>query len=225
VLNNDNNSQKKFSDIMELGRNAKRSFGNNAPIRLIKYPLGLDLSDDLRASEDSKILRFRFGNGSNKIRHKLLPQSVFLTVKQKRYSVRNSIPSGSNHPVLKNNSILEASEYSQDSQYRMVMKSKTDAEVIPVPLAKRLLRVKRTLVLPAHVNITLITNSYDIIHSWFIPGLGIKIDCVPGRSTHHTFFIDNVGFYYGQCAEICGRYHHHMPIRVCALPFEHFLVW
>ncbi|MBL7934610.1 MAG: hypothetical protein JNM51_02230 [Bacteroidia bacterium] len=50
------------------------------------------------------------------------------------------------------------------------------------------------------------------------------MDCVPGRSTHHTFYIDNIGFYYGQCAEICGRYHHHMPIRLCALPFEHFVV-
>jgi heme/copper-type cytochrome/quinol oxidase subunit 2 len=88
-----------------------------------------------------------------------------------------------------------------------------------------MLRVKRTLVIPAHVNITAITNSYDVCHSWFIPGLGLKLDCVPGRATHHTFYVDNVGFYYGQCAEICGRYHHHMPIRVCALPFEHFLVW
>lgn len=99
------------------------------------------------------------------------------------------------------------------------------SELVPVNLARRLLRTKRTLVLPAHVNITLISNSYDVVHSWFIPGLGLKIDCVPGRSTHHTFYIDNIGFYYGQCAEICGRYHHHMPIRLCALSFEHFLVW
>ena len=98
-------------------------------------------------------------------------------------------------------------------------------ELVPVNLARRLLRTKRILVLPAHVNITLITNSGDVVHSWFIPGLGIKIDCVPGRSTHHSFYIDNVGCYYGQCAEICGRYHHHMPIRLCALPFEQFLVW
>jgi heme/copper-type cytochrome/quinol oxidase subunit 2 len=98
------------------------------------------------------------------------------------------------------------------------------SELVPVTLARRLLRTKRTLVLPAHVNLTLITNSYDVVHSWFVPGLGLKIDCVPGRSTHHTFYIDNIGFYYGQCAEICGRYHHHMPIRLCALPFEHFVV-
>jgi cytochrome c oxidase subunit 2 len=55
--------------------------------------------------------------------------------------------------------------------------------------------------------------------------LGVKLDCVPGRSTHHTFYVDSIGFYFGQCAEICGRFHHHMPIKICALPFEHFLVW
>ena len=98
-------------------------------------------------------------------------------------------------------------------------------ELVPVNLARRLLRTKRTLVLPAHVNITVVTNSCDVVHSWFIPGLGLKLDCVPGRSTHHSFYIDNIGFYYGQCAEICGRYHHHMPIKLCALPFEQFLVW
>jgi heme/copper-type cytochrome/quinol oxidase subunit 2 len=91
--------------------------------------------------------------------------------------------------------------------------------------ARRLLRTRRLLVLPTNINITLITNSFDVVHSWYIPGLGIKMDCIPGRSTHHTLHIDHAGFYYGQCAEICGRFHHHMPIRICALPFEHFLVW
>ena len=64
-------------------------------------------------------------------------------------------------------------------------------ELVPLTLARRLLRTKRTLVLPAHINITVVTNSYDVVHSWFIPGLGIKLDCVPGRSTHHSFYIDN----------------------------------
>lgn len=109
--------------------------------------------------------------------------------------------------------------------YTSVKNNKYKNEMIPVTLAKRLLRTKRTLVLPVHINITLITNSYDVVHSWFVPGLGLKVDCVPGRSTHHSLYIDNVGFYYGQCAEICGRYHHHMPIRVCAIPFEHFMLW
>ena len=88
-----------------------------------------------------------------------------------------------------------------------------------------MLRTRRLLVLPTNINISLITNSFDVVHSWYIPGLGIKMDCIPGRSTHHTLHVDNAGFYYGQCAEICGRFHHHMPIRICALPFEHFLIW
>lgn len=114
----------------------------------------------------------------------------------------------------------------ENFNYRLSSKiNRHRSELVPVTLARRLLRTKRTLVLPAHVNITVITNSYDVVHSWFVPGLGLKMDCVPGRSTHHTFYIDNIGFYYGQCAEICGRYHHHMPIRLCALPFEHFVVW
>jgi len=109
--------------------------------------------------------------------------------------------------------------------YANIKNNKYKSELIPLNLTKRLLRTKRTLVLPAHVNLTLITGSYDVVHSWFVPGLGLKMDCVPGRSTHHSLYIDNVGFYYGQCAEICGRYHHHMPIRICALNFEHFIVW
>jgi cytochrome c oxidase subunit 2 len=107
----------------------------------------------------------------------------------------------------------------------MVKKAKNRLDQTSINTWNRLLRSKRILVLPAHVNITAITNSYDIVHSWHIPGLGLKMDCLPGRATHHTFYIDNVGLYFGQCAEICGRYHHHMPIRVCALPYEHFLVW
>lgn len=89
----------------------------------------------------------------------------------------------------------------------------------------RLLKTNKILVLPANFFINVITNSFDVIHSWFIPGLGFKMDCVPGRSTHHTLYIDTPGFYYGQCAEICGRLHHHMPIKICFLDYEHFYIW
>jgi heme/copper-type cytochrome/quinol oxidase subunit 2 len=90
---------------------------------------------------------------------------------------------------------------------------------------KRLLRTTKLVILPVNVNISLITNSFDVMHSWFLPGLGLKMDCVPGRSTHHTLHIANPGFYYGQCAEICGRYHHHMPVRICAINYTHFIFW
>ena len=153
---------------------------------------------------------------------KPVSNNFYLVVKQKRY-----LPA----TVLSGSSRLDAS-LSLTPRTFDAISGRSVAQDFAVRSAnlslqsnRRLLRTKRVLVVPAHTNITLITNSFDVMHSWYIPGLGVKLDCVPGRSTHHTIHIDHAGFYYGQCAEICGRYHHHMPIRVCALPFEHFLIW
>ena len=90
---------------------------------------------------------------------------------------------------------------------------------------QRLISSYNTLLLPTNVNITVITNSFDVVHSWFIPGLGVKFDCVPGRSTHYTLRINKPGIYLGHCAEICGRFHHHMPIKIVALPLNQFLYY
>jgi heme/copper-type cytochrome/quinol oxidase subunit 2 len=126
----------------------------------------------------------------------------------------------------RDNHISMTSDHTSPTRkYKMFKLNKKKTDVNNLNVNRRMLRTRRTLVLPAHVNVTAVTNSFDVIHSWFIPGLGLKMDCIPGRATHHTFYIDNVGFYYGQCAEVCGRYHHHMPIRICALPFDHFLLW
>lgn len=161
-----------------------------------------------------RIQKFKFQsrNYYDSVTHEVLPSPV----KNSALTLKSTLLT----PLNPNEEYNSAFDY-----HRSVKYNRHRGELVPVNLARRLLRTKRTLVLPAHVNITVITNSYDVVHSWFIPGLGLKLDCVPGRSTHHTFYIDNVGFYYGQCAEICGRYHHHMPIRLCALPFEQFLVW
>ncbi len=161
-----------------------------------------------------RIQKFKFQsrNYYDSVTHEILPSPV----KNSALTLKSTLLT----PLNPNEEYNSAFDY-----HRSVKYNRHRGELVPVNLARRLLRTKRTLVLPAHVNITVITNSYDVVHSWFIPGLGLKLDCVPGRSTHHTFYIDNVGFYYGQCAEICGRYHHHMPIRLCALPFEQFLVW
>jgi heme/copper-type cytochrome/quinol oxidase subunit 2 len=147
--------------------------------------------------------------------------NFYLVVKQKRYSPSSM---SSNKYTLDSGS-FSPTKFSAKNNHFIMQHSAVRSELPTLQSNRRLLRTRRVLVLPAHTNITLITNSFDVMHSWHIPGLGVKLDCVPGRSTHHTIHIDHAGFYYGQCAEICGRYHHHMPIRVCALPFEHFLIW
>lgn len=228
-----------YSDFIESSRYIKKQQGVLLPIRLIKLNQKWNDSDNFNNLD---LFRVRFNSGNSNIQSKNVPNTTYMSIKQKRYERKKNISPitkmvredyslnskkvrYSGKSILLNNNIFEDYINDATSYYRMMKKNKKRSELISVNLSRRILRTKRTLVLPAHTNITLITNSFDIVHSWFIPGLGIKLDCVPGRSTHHTFYIDNVGFYYGQCAEICGRYHHHMPIRVCALPFEHFLVW
>lgn len=151
----------------------------------------------------------------------------YLMYRQKRKTKDQKIVTSPNSISIRyaKDSVMNYNDLDFLSVSDMFRKNKKKTDNVNMLTSRRMLRTKRSLVLPSHVNITAITNSYDVVHSWFIPGLGLKFDCIPGRATHHTFYIDNVGFYYGQCAEICGRYHHHMPIRLCAIPFEHFVIW
>lgn len=226
-------------DLDDETRTLKRNAGKTTPIRVLKHPN----SDFFFSNSDKsniELLRFRFNEKKPTLANKPVRPTVYLTFKQKRYNQRTNVgkkttiffdkelnkkQTYSGNPFLKDMSIIEENYGNPTRQYRMVKKAKSRLDTTRITGWNRLLRSRRVLVLPAHVNITVITNSFDIVHSWHIPGLGLKMDCMPGRATHHTMYIDNVGLYYGQCAEICGRYHHHMPIRVCALPFEHFLVW
>ena len=58
--------------------------------------------------------------------------------------------------------------------------------------------------------------SADVIHSWWIPELGGKIQAIPGVTNHTWFQADDPGTYAGQCAELCGLYHASMTARVIA---------
>jgi heme/copper-type cytochrome/quinol oxidase subunit 2 len=86
----------------------------------------------------------------------------------------------------------------------------------------RLLEVDKPLYLPVNVKIRVIVSSDDVLHSWAVPSLGIKIDCVPGRLNVVEFKIARSGVFYGQCSEICGTQHGFMPICVIALPSTTF---
>lgn len=76
----------------------------------------------------------------------------------------------------------------------------------------RLLEVDRRVVLPMGVCIRLVTTSTDVLHSWAVPALGVKIDAVPGRLNQFWIVTDRPGTFYGQCSELCGVNHGFMPI-------------
>jgi len=66
---------------------------------------------------------------------------------------------------------------------------------------------------------------WDVVHSWWIPALGGKIDAIPGKVNTTWFSAQRVGVFPGQCAELCGLYHAKMLASVEVLPAEEFDTW
>nr|BCM23402.1 cytochrome c oxidase subunit 2 [Leiodon cutcutia] len=81
----------------------------------------------------------------------------------------------------------------------------------------RLLEVDCRLLVPTNTPMRLLVTADDVIHSWAVPTLGIKVDAVPGRLNQTILFTSRPGVYYGQCSEICGANHSFMPIVVEAV--------
>jgi cytochrome c oxidase subunit 2 len=81
------------------------------------------------------------------------------------------------------------------------------------------------LVLPAGRPVKLIITGADVIHSFAVPSLWVKMDAVPGRLNEKSFTIEKPGVYYGQCSELCGARHGFMPIAIEALPPAQFDQW
>lgn len=86
----------------------------------------------------------------------------------------------------------------------------------------RLLEVDERLVLPERVSIRVLVTSLDVIHSWAIPSLGIKMDACPGRLNQVGMYIRRRGVFFGQCSELCGVNHAFMPIVVESVGLERY---
>jgi cytochrome c oxidase subunit 2 len=81
-----------------------------------------------------------------------------------------------------------------------------------------------TLIVPVDrtVELDLTSPLNDVIHSWWIPALGGKIDTIPGQTTHTWFRANREGEYEGACAEFCGLQHNAMRMTVRAVPREQY---
>lgn len=89
----------------------------------------------------------------------------------------------------------------------------------------RLLEVDNRAVLPIQTEIRLLVTSADVIHSWAVPRLGVKVDAIPGRLNQLGFYITRPGVYYGQCSEICGANHSFIPIAIEVIDHKSFTNW
>lgn len=88
-----------------------------------------------------------------------------------------------------------------------------------------LLEVDKPLVLPINKKIRFLVTSNDVVHSWWVPALGIKRDAIPGFMHEAWTRIEKPGVYRGQCAELCGINHGFMPIVVQAVNNDAFDKW
>nr|YP_010576105.1 cytochrome c oxidase subunit II [Epinephelus cyanopodus]UZN43390.1 cytochrome c oxidase subunit II [Epinephelus cyanopodus] len=104
-----------------------------------------------------------------------------------------------------------------------------DSYMIPTqdlsPGQFRLLEADHRMVVPLDSPVRVLVSAEDVLHSWAVPALGVKMDAVPGRLNQTAFITSRPGVFYGQCSEICGANHSFMPIVVEVVPLEHFENW
>lgn len=89
----------------------------------------------------------------------------------------------------------------------------------------RLLDVDNRIILPINNQIRILVSAADVLHSWTIPVLGIKVDASPGRLNQTNFQINRPGLFFGQCSEICGANHRFIPIVIERIPSNFFIKW
>nr|YP_009995365.1 cytochrome c oxidase subunit II [Ochthebius griotes]QNP09781.1 cytochrome c oxidase subunit 2 [Ochthebius griotes] len=104
-----------------------------------------------------------------------------------------------------------------------------DSYMIPMNEMKmnnfRLLDVDNRIILPYNAQIRMMVTAADVLHSWTIPSMSVKIDATPGRLNQINFLMNRAGLFFGQCSEICGANHSFMPIVIESISPMFFIKW
>jgi cytochrome c oxidase subunit 2 len=100
--------------------------------------------------------------------------------------------------------------------------SDADAKAAGKP---RLLGTDNPIYVPVNKVIEIETAGADVIHSWAMPEMGVKMDAVPGRLNHTWFKANHTGVFYGQCSELCGARHAYMPIELHVVSDAEYKAW
>jgi cytochrome c oxidase subunit 2 len=116
-------------------------------------------------------------------------------------------------------------EYAYPDQGNITIESRYIHDEDLKPGQLRLLDVDTQLIIPVGKKVRVLTNSSDVIHSFFIPAFGIQRYAIPGRTIETWMEADQVGTFYGECNQICGQNHNRMPISVRAVSEEDFKAW
>nr|QFZ89520.1 cytochrome oxidase subunit II [Metaphire sp. YN201734-02] len=114
-------------------------------------------------------------------------------------------------------------------EYTDFMNMEMDSYMVQTPDLNmgdfRLLEVDNRIVVPMQLEIRMLITAADVLHSWTVPSLGVKVDAVPGRLNQIGFTTSHPGVFYGQCSEICGANHSFMPIAMEVVDSKSFMKW
>nr|YP_010611143.1 cytochrome c oxidase subunit II [Metcalfa pruinosa]QWV61022.1 cytochrome c oxidase subunit II [Metcalfa pruinosa]WAR47335.1 cytochrome c oxidase subunit II [Metcalfa pruinosa] len=112
--------------------------------------------------------------------------------------------------------------------YEYSDKKKIEFESYMTKKKKKIMRnmeVDNRIILPVMTQTRMIVTSSDVIHSWTIPSLGVKMDAIPGRLNQIAMMMKKTGLFMGQCSEICGANHSFMPITLESTNMKTFIKW
>lgn len=116
-------------------------------------------------------------------------------------------------------------EFSYPDQGNLDVESRYVADEDLKPGQLRLLDVDNQMVIPVNKRIRILTSSSDVIHSFFVPSLGVQRYAIPGRTIETWMQASETGTFYGECNQICGQNHSRMPISIRAVSAEDFTKW
>ena len=115
---------------------------------------------------------------------------------------------------------VEIAGSSAAAQQERVDLGKTDLHRYP-----RLLAVDNELIVPIDETIRVLVTAGDVIHAFAMPAFGLKLDAIPGRINELHFKPTKLGLYYGQCSELCGKYHAYMPLAIRVVSKSDYESW
>ena len=135
--------------------------------------------------------------------------------------------------IMKNlfsfDTVSEKKNNHKDYEHETLYRYSFDSYMIPSedlkPSQQRLLETTNPLVIPIARYASVTVTSVDVIHSFAVPSLGIKIDAVPGRLNTVSMYIMELGHFYGQCSELCGVNHGFMPIEIYCVDLVGFSIY
>lgn len=88
-----------------------------------------------------------------------------------------------------------------------------------------LLETESPCVVPINTSLQFLVTREDVLHSWTLPNLGVKVDAIPGVLSSVNLVLSFPGLYLGMCREMCGALHRYMPINLEGTPIANWVLW